>query len=66
MNLDRVRRVAFSLRKLKSKMFEKVGGRDLLKYMCINFAISSYPDCCMVSRFVLFGNIAVFQLLSIN
>ena len=39
LDLDRVRRAAFSLRKLESKMFEKAGGRDLLKYLCINLAI---------------------------
>ena len=32
LDLDRVRRVAFSLRKLESKMLEKAEGRDLLKY----------------------------------
>ena len=36
LDLDQVQKVAFSLRKLKSKMFEKAGGRDLLKYLCIN------------------------------
>ena len=50
LDLDRVRRVAFSLRKLESKMFEKAGGRDLLKYLCINLAISSCPECCVVEK----------------
>ena len=50
LDLDRVRKVAFLLRKLESKMFEKAGGRDVLKYLCINLAISSSPDCCTVSR----------------
>ena len=36
--------------KLESEMFEKAGGRDLLKYLCINLAISSSSDYCIVSR----------------
>ena len=62
MDLDRVRKMSFSLRKLKSK---KAGRRDLLKYLCINMATSSCPDCCIVSRLCCLKKLLFFCFLEI-
>ena len=66
LDLDQVQRVAFSPRKLKSKMFEKAGERDLLKYLCLNLAILSSSDCCIVKQIVLLKKVTVFLFLGIN
>ena len=51
MDLDRVRRVVFSLRKLESKMFEKAGGRDLLTLSLPRSSIDDLVFSVFLSNF---------------
>ena len=52
------------LKKLELKTFKKAGRRDLLKYLCINLAISSCANCCIFCRLCCLKTLLFFCFLA--